>query len=103
MRLFIYDDKVVLSLLSLAHLAPMSIGIEVKVANRNLSLVRNMGGDPGDKLQACLCVARRQVTPLLLSAQLGWIPSKNGWGRLNLQCPSTISLHISFLFYIPSL
>jgi len=56
----------------------MSIGIEAKVANHNLSLVRNMGGYSCYELQTCLCDARRQVAPLLTSlAMTGWAETAN--------------------------
>ena len=35
----------------LSHLAPMGIGVESVVADHDLTLVRNMGGDSGDELQ----------------------------------------------------
>jgi hypothetical protein len=40
-----------LSLLCLAHLPPVSIGVQAEVTNRDLTLVGNMRGHPGDKLQ----------------------------------------------------
>jgi len=35
----------------LTHLAPMGIGVKAVVADHDLTLVRNMRGDSGDKLQ----------------------------------------------------
>jgi hypothetical protein len=37
-------------LLWLAHLAPMGVGIEAKVADGDLAFVWDMGGCPGDEL-----------------------------------------------------
>ena len=40
-----------LSFFHLAHFAPMSVGVEAIISYGDLTLVGNMGGDPGDKLQ----------------------------------------------------
>ena len=44
------DQELMLSLLSLVHLAPMSIGIEAKVTDHDLAFVGDVRGYPGDKL-----------------------------------------------------
>ena len=43
----------------LAHLTPMSIGVEAEVADSDLTLVGDMRGDPGDKFQVIhlLCLS----------------------------------------------
>jgi hypothetical protein len=49
--LLLNDDGWMLIRLSLAHLAPVRIGIEAKVTDGDLTLVWKMGGNTGDKLQ----------------------------------------------------
>jgi hypothetical protein len=58
LELLLDDQEIILGLLRLAHLKPVGIGIEAKVVNGHLPLIRNMGGDPGNELQV--------VHPLLL-------------------------------------
>lgn len=48
--LLLDDQELMLALLHLAHLPPMSIDVEAELANGHLSLVRDMGSDPGDEL-----------------------------------------------------
>jgi len=45
------DDEWMLVGLCLAHLAPVSIGIEAEITDGDLTLLWNMRSDPGDELQ----------------------------------------------------
>ena len=49
--LLLNDDQWMPIRLSLAHFAPVGIGIEAEVTDGDLTLVGNMGCDPGDELQ----------------------------------------------------
>jgi len=49
--LLLNDDGWMLVHLCLAHLAPVSIGVQAEVTEGDLPLIGNMGSHPGDELQ----------------------------------------------------
>jgi len=59
------DPELVAFWLFPPSLPPMSIGVEAEVANRQLPLVRDMRGDPGDELQVVHLLHQRLRDELL--------------------------------------
>jgi len=49
--LLLDDDELAGRLLRLTHLAPVGIGVQAEVTNRDLALVGDMRGHPSDELQ----------------------------------------------------
>jgi hypothetical protein len=45
------EDEFLLASLQLGHLPPVGIGVEAVISDSDLSLVWDMGSDPGDDLQ----------------------------------------------------
>ena len=65
--LLLDDGLLILSLLRVANFAPMSIGVEAVVSHGDLSLIGDMGGDPGYEFQIIHPLHLFGVFPILVA------------------------------------
>jgi len=69
-------------LLCLAHLAPVGIGIEAEVMDGDLTLVGNMGCDPGDELQIIHALHLGGLFPIpVADLTFPFIEGEAGWAE----------------------